>query len=290
MGLDSLDVDARTEEVSGPGRGTASAEFEAAKRAAGLPTDSKPSVMSIGRGKGLGGFLGTQKYAARFRLDAVSNELLEPLSDMLGNNEYLLGTSQPSSLDCLAFGYLALILYPAVPQAWLRETISSKFPGLATYVQKLRRDALADEETSAAQVWAITTSQASSATEEPQRALLPWIARSQSFTSNTFTGVKEVIGNIPVISSLMKRELPVESTPSSSRTKSELPSPVLVNTLFGLTAAVAVGFLSFAIQHRRSPREGELIFWALRPNVGLGDAGNIFNVLGQLPSGSFSPF
>ncbi|KAF3047804.1 hypothetical protein E8E11_003976 [Didymella keratinophila] len=290
MGLDSLDVDTRTEEISGPGRGTASAEFEAAKRAAGLPTDSKPSVMSIGRGKGLGGFLGTTKYAAKFRLDAVSNELLEPLSDLLGSNEYLLGTSQPSSLDCLAFGYLALMLYPAVPQAWLKETITTKFPALATYIQRLREDVLSDQMTDAAQIWSITTGRSSSAKEQSYNVLLPWTARSQSFTSNTFTGFKEVIGNIPVISSLMKRELPIEPTLSSSRIRSELPSPVFVNTLLGLTAAAAVGFASFAIQHRRSPREGELIFWALRPSVGLGDAGNIFNVLGQLPSGSFSQF
>lgn len=290
MGLDSLDVDTRTEKISGPGRGTASAEFEAAKRAAGLPTDSKPSVMSIGRGKGLGGFLGTQKYAAKFRLDAVSNELLEPLSDLLGSNEFLLGTSQPSSLDCLAFGYLALMLYPAVPQAWLKETIATKFPALATYIQRLRKDVHSNEDMSAAQVWAITTGRSSSAREQSCSALLPWTSRSQSFTSNTFSGVKEVIGNIPVISSLMKGELPIEPTPSSSRIRSELPSPVFVNTLLGLTAAAAVGFASFAIQHRRSPREGELIFWALRPSVGLGDAGNIFNVLGQLPSGSFSQF
>ncbi|KAF1933823.1 uncharacterized protein M421DRAFT_414878 [Didymella exigua CBS 183.55] len=290
MGLDSLDVDTRTEEVSGPGRGTASAEFEAAKRAAGLPTESKPSTMSIGRGKGFGGLLGTQTYAAKFRLDAVSNDMLAPLSDLLGNHEYLLGTSQPSSLDCLAFGYLALMLFPAVPQAWLKETISTKFPRLAAYVQMLRKDVLTERDISSAQVWAITTGRASSATEQSQCTLLPWATRSQSFTSSTVTGVQEIIGSIPVVSSLMKRELSVKPAPSSSRIRSELPSPVFVNTLLGLTAAVAVGFASFAFQHRRSPREGELIFWALRPSVGLGDAGNIFNVLGQLPSGSFSQF
>lgn len=290
MGLGSLDVDMRTEEISGPGRGTASAEFEAAKRAAGLPTDSKPSVMSMGRGKGLGGFLGTQQYAAKFRLDAVSNDLFEPLSDLLGSNEYLLGTLKPSSFDCLAFGYLALMLYPAVPQAWLKETITTKFPVLATYIQRLREDVLSDEEIIAAQVWAITTGRLSPATKQSHSALLPWVPRSQSFISNTFTGVNEVIGNVPIISSFMKRELPTEPAPSSSRIRSELPSPVFVNTLLGLTAAAAVGLVSLAVQHRRSPREGDLIFWALRPNVGLRGAGNIFDVLGQLPSGSLSQF
>ncbi|UPX13535.1 uncharacterized protein EKO05_0004041 [Ascochyta rabiei] len=292
MGLDSLDVDSRAEETMAPGRGTASAEFEAAKRAAGLPTDSQPSMMSMGRGKGIGGFLGTPKYAARFRLDAASNELLEPLSDLLGRNDYLLGTAQPSSLDCLAFGYLAVMLYPTVPQAWLKEAVSIKFPRLATYIHALRKDILTNEDVSAAQIWAIGTGSTTSVTEESQRLLLPWTARSQSFTSHTLTGVREVIGSIPVVSSLLKRETiwPAEPLLPSSRTLSALPSPLFVNTLLGFTAAVAVGFASFAIQHRRSPREGDLIFWALRPTVGLGEAGNILSVLGQLPSGGFSQF
>ncbi|KAF9698907.1 hypothetical protein EKO04_003223 [Ascochyta lentis] len=292
MSLDSLDVDTRAGEATAPGRGTASAEFEAAKRAAGLPTDSQPSVMSMGRGKGIGGFLGTPKYAARFRLDAASNELLEPLSDLLGQNEYLLGTTQPSSLDCLAFGYLAVMLYPNVPQAWLKEALSIKFPKLATYVQTLRNNILTNEDVSAARVWAISTGSISSVTEESQSLLLPWTARSQSFMSHTLTGVREAIGSIPVVSSLLKRETvwPAEPLPSSSRVLSALPSPSFVNTLLGFTAAVAVGFATFAIQHRRSPREGDLIFWALRPTVGLGEAGNILSVLGQLPSGGFSQF
>jgi hypothetical protein len=294
MGLDSLDVDKRVEEGTGmaPGRGTASAEFEAAKRAAGLPTDAKPTAMgpmSIGRGKGLGGFLGTQQYAARFRLDAVSNELLEPLSDLLGDNEYLLGTSQPSSLDCLAFGYLALMLFPAVPQAWLKEAINTKFPGLATYIHKLRKDILTEDDINPADVWAIKTGSASSTLKS---GLLPWTSRSQGFSHHTVTCLREFVGSLPVVSSLFDRE-PASSSeppPPSTRIVSELPSTALVNTMFGLTAAVAVGFVSLAIQHRRSPREGPLIFWALRPAFGLGDAGNIFDVLGQLPSGGFSQF
>lgn len=292
MGLDSLDVDTRAEEGMAPGRGTASAEFEAAKRAAGLPTDSQPSVMSIGRGKGLGGFLGTQKYAARFRLDAVSNELLEPLSDLLGQSDYLLNTAKPSSLDCLAFGYLALMLFPTVPQAWLKETISTKFPRLATYVHRLREDVLTDEDVSAAHVWTVTTGAATSTTENSNGLFLPWTTRSQSFASHTLVGVREVVGSIPVLSSLMNREtgLAAGPLPSSSRISSELPSPLFVNTLLSFTAAVAVGFASLAIQHRRSPREGDLIFWAVRSSVGLGEAGNILSVLGQLPNGGLSPF
>jgi len=292
MGLDSLDVSMRAEESMAPGRGTASAEFEAAKRAAGLPTDSKPAAMSMGRGKGLGGLLGTQQYAARFRLDAVSNELLEPLSDLLGNGDHLLGTSQPSSLDCLAFGYLALMLYPAVPQAWLKETLSTKFPTLTTYIQRLRKDILTKEDVTPADVWAIATGSASPATEQSQYRHLPWTIRPQSLTHSMFTGLQEVLGNLPVISSLIKREVVsvTEPLPCSSRINSELLSPLSVNTLLGFTVAVVVGFASLAAQHRRSPREGALVFWALRPTFGLGETGNIFDVLGQLPRGRLSQF
>ncbi|KAJ8116105.1 hypothetical protein OPT61_g2394 [Boeremia exigua] len=292
MGLNGLDVDTRAEDSMAPGRGTASAEFEAAKRAAGLPTDSKPTSMSMGRGKGLGGLLGTHQYAARFRLDAISNELLEPLSDLLGENGYLLGTSQPSSLDCLAFGYLALMLFPAVPQAWLKEVISTKFPRLATYVYELRKNLLTEEDISPPHVWAITTGSASLAVKESQTGLLPWAARSQSFSDHTVTSCREILGNVPMISSLLQRDTvsPAEPLPSHSHIKSALLSPLCVNTGLGLTGAVAVGLACLAVQHRRSPREGDLVFWALRPTLGLGEAGNIFSVLGQLPSGRISQF
>jgi hypothetical protein len=292
MGLDSLDVDTRAEESAAPGRGTASAEFEAAKRAAGLPTDSHPSVMKLRRGKGIGGFLGAPQYAARFRLDSVSNELLEPLTDLLGQKEYLLGTAQPSSLDCLAFGYLSLMLFPALPQAWLKETMSTKFPELATYIRKLRKDVFSDEDVNTTQVWDITTGSATAIQEKSQNMLLPWTTRLQGFSVHTLTGLREAIGNMPVLSSLLRREavVPTEPLSSSSRITSALPPPLIVNTILGISAVIAAGFVSLAVHHRRSPREGDLIFWALRPTVGLGEAGNILSVLGQLPSGGFSQF
>jgi hypothetical protein len=280
MGLGSLDMEP-TEEGFAPGRGTASAEFEAAKRAAGLPTDSQPTVMSMGRGKGIGGLLGAPKYAARFKLDAVTGELLDPLSDLLGQSHYLLGGEHPSSLDCLAFGYLSLMFYPVVPQAWIKETIEKKYPRIATYIQRLRQEFFGDEEVDAAAVWSRTA-----------RGTLPWHAKSRSLSSSlsphTYSAAREIVGNLPVISSLTHRQTTL-SEPSPTR--SLLPSPVFVNTLLGLTAACAVGFISLAVRHRRSPRDGDLIFWALTPSNGLGEAGNILSILGQLPSqDAFSQF
>jgi hypothetical protein len=280
MGLGSLDVDTTAEEGFAPGRGTASSEYEAAKRAAGLPTESQPKPLRMGRGKGL---LGTPVYAARFRLDALSNELLEPLADLLGQGEYIFGRGQPSSLDCLAFGYLSLLYYPAVPQAWLKETIQTRFPRLASYIRRLRKEVFASEDVNAADVWSISAG----SSEAKSGALLPWQARSQSLTSSALSGAREILGNLPLISSCVQGTsmAHMEPQPTSTTQRSLLPSPVLINTLLGVTAAATVGLASLAIHHRRSPRDGALIFWALRPSTGLGEAGSILSVLAnQMPA------
>jgi hypothetical protein len=287
MGLSSLDVDTTAAEGFAPGRGTASSEYEAAKRAAGIPTDGQPSTMRMGRGRGIGGFPGTPVYAARFKLDALSNELLEPLSDLLGRTNYLLNGDELSSLDCLAFGYLSLLYYPAVPQTWLRETIQTKFPRIASYLRRLREVIFANEEVKAADVWTI----ANSSSDTTNGMLLPWRAASQSLTSNASSGVREIIGNMPLISSFTQTTsiIHLEPRQTSKSIRSTLPSHALVNSLLGITAAATVGLAALAVHHRRSPRDGALIFWALRPSTGLGEAGSILSVLAS-PGGVYSQF
>jgi glutathione S-transferase len=271
MGVSSLDVDTTAEEGFAPGRGTASSEYEAAKRAAGIPTETKPSTMKMGPKAGLGGLFGGQAHVARFRLDALASELLDPLSAQLGRQDYLFGGKQPSSLDCLAFGYLSLLYYPAVPNAWLKDTIVTKYPRIAAYIRQLSKDLFRGQEVYAANVWAISTG----ATTE-RESLLPWAPRSQTFASNVLAGAKEMLGNIPGISAFsQKRNIVSEPLQVSKGVRSELPSSLFVNSMLGVTAAVAVGLATLAIRHRRSPREGELIFWALRPATGFGEAQNI---------------
>lgn len=282
MGLSSLDVDTTAEEAFAPGRGTASSEYEAAKKAAGIPTESQPHPLKMGRGKGIGGLLGTPVYAARFRLDALSNELLEPLSDLLGQRPYLFG-NHPCSLDTLAFGYLSLLLFPKVPQAWLKETIQTKFPRVAAYVRRMRKTIFSDEETNPATVWSITAGTESKKGD----TLLPWQPKSSDFASRTWIGTREILGNTPLISSLIpRRNIQADSFVSCRHTQSSLPSPLFVNTLVSVAATAAVGLGALAVHHRRWPRDGPLIFWASRPSAGLGEAGNILSVFAnQIPSG-----
>ena len=285
MGLSSLDVDTTAEEAYAPGRGTASTEYEAAKRAAGIPTDSHPKPMSIGRAQGLRGLLGGPVYAARFRLDALAGELLDPLADLLGKHDYIFRGSRPSSLDCLVFGYISLLYYPALPQAWLKETIETKYPRVCKYIQRLRHQLLSDEVINPNDVWSV----AAGTTDVGKAMLLPWQPRRQTIASRAIAGTREVFGNLPLLSSLFQKPTTVVSEqPSTSRRfMSELPSPLYVKALMCATSALALGFASYAIHHRRSPREGALIFWASRPSIGLGEAGSILSVLAhQIPRGT----
>ena len=290
MGLSSLDVDTTAAEGFAPGRGTASSDYEAAKKAAGIPTDAQPNTLRMGRGKSLGGSLGTPVYAARFRLNALSNELLEPLADLLGRKDYLLNGGQPSSLDCLAFGYLSLLLYPPVPQAWLKETIQAKFPRILAYIHRLRKELFFNKETDPAHVWSVSVGSANKTTP----MLLPWQPRSQTLASSALSGTREIVGNIPFVSSLAQSSVVAhpESATLSQGARSSLPSPLVINTLLSAIAAAAVGLTSLGVYHRRSPRDGALIFWASPPSIGLGEAGNILSVLAnQLPAaGPYSQF
>ncbi|KAF2254610.1 hypothetical protein BU26DRAFT_417413 [Trematosphaeria pertusa] len=222
LGLSSLDVHEASQEAHGLGSGTASSEYEAAKRAAGLPSDSKPNVFQMGRGKGLGGLLSAPIYAARFKLDTLSNELLDPLSDLLGKKGYLLEDEQPSSLDCLAFGYLALMLYAPVPQAWLKETIQTKHPRIARYIQRLREELLGAEETKAAEVWSASSGCASDA-----KWLLPWRRKPSPKVSPQLA--RDVVSNIPLLSYIpgfQRNTIQADSLEVARKSSTSLPSAV----------------------------------------------------------------
>lgn len=55
----------------------------------------------------------------------------------MGKKKFFFGGDRPSSLDCLAVGYLALALYPDLPQPWLAEIMRTDFGRLAGYVHNL---------------------------------------------------------------------------------------------------------------------------------------------------------
>ena len=80
------------------------------------------------------GLVKERQGGMRFRLDALVDGACEPLEMMLSEKRWLLSEERVSSLDCLALGYLSLMLVPDVPMMWLREGMESRWPALCGFV------------------------------------------------------------------------------------------------------------------------------------------------------------
>lgn len=134
LNISSIDVDSVHEDnnssLGGVGKDPNQQGFEAqAKDRASLLLPRKDTVRSL---------LQRPEHAAIFRLHAVAEEFFAPLRDMLGEkNEFLLGTDEPTEVDCLAYGFLSLMLYPYLPQAWLAKTMKEKHGNLVRFVERM---------------------------------------------------------------------------------------------------------------------------------------------------------
>lgn len=81
------------------------------------------------------------EHAALFRLEAAGRECLGVLADLKARTDegrFLLGGPRPTALDCLVFGYLALMLVPDVPRPWLRELMRRRYDCLCVFVDGVR--------------------------------------------------------------------------------------------------------------------------------------------------------
>lgn len=146
LGVSSLDMDNvhddvidKPSNIAQQNKGQNSFEHETEKRARTL----------LGRRETVRSMLAKPEYAGAFRLKALADAFFEPLAEVLKGKEYLLDTESPTALDYLAFGYLSLMLYPVMPQAWLAQTLRKQYPQLAEYVERLstRLDLAVDDAT-----------------------------------------------------------------------------------------------------------------------------------------------
>ncbi|KAI9768735.1 MAG: hypothetical protein M1840_004730 [Geoglossum simile] len=123
LGLSALDVDLPNE------KGTSQASASAAAQIPQSLKRPKETVTTL---------LTQPVHASQFRLDALMTTVLEPLQELLGEKRFFFSDKQISSLDCLVLGYLALFLYPDLPQSWLADTMRSKYAKLCGYADDLR--------------------------------------------------------------------------------------------------------------------------------------------------------
>ncbi|PNS21866.1 hypothetical protein CAC42_464 [Sphaceloma murrayae] len=81
--------------------------------------------------------LRSSAHAGAFKLKNLADNFYEPLIDLLGEKQYLFSDKEMSRSDFLAYGYLSLLLYPKVPQAWAAEMMRRDYQTLARYVERI---------------------------------------------------------------------------------------------------------------------------------------------------------
>lgn len=112
-----------------------------------------PSLLFKDRNQGLAAALREKQSVVRFRVESVVDDLLEPMAYLLkerqkANTEdeikeaaYLL-SDEISSIDCLAFGYLSLLLFPDWEGDWVKQLMKKRYKNVTAYVERLREELL----------------------------------------------------------------------------------------------------------------------------------------------------
>ena len=118
LGLSSLDVDTEASQDGASG------------------SENIPKSLMSRQKETVSSLLGRPTHKNQFRLDALTSAFYEPLESLMGTKEYLLSRSSASSLDCLATGYLSLMVYPKLPHEWTKASMQTKYPKLAEYTKK----------------------------------------------------------------------------------------------------------------------------------------------------------
>lgn len=81
----------------------------------------------------------TPEQKARIRLQGMVDRTMAVLQDLRGEKKWFLADEGegPTSLDCVAFGYLALMVYPDLPRPWLRDVLVERYPALQEFVNDM---------------------------------------------------------------------------------------------------------------------------------------------------------
>lgn len=159
---------------------------------------------------------------------------------------------RPTSLDCLAFGYLALMLVPEVPRPWLRDLIRRRYECLSLFVDEIR-DEIYGGDGQGGLPWCCPTTTTSSSASSPlvQQHQQPW--RLTRFTRGILTAI------IPDT-----YLLPREKTTTTSSTTQHQPRSVaaaVARVLLDVCEAGAVGgvLVSLGMIWYRQRRQQQLL-------------------------------
>ena len=136
LGISSIDVDDVHEDLSNKPHGLAdlgtNSTFE--------PEVQKRASLLLGGRHTVMGLLRRPEHSAVFKLHALAENFFEPLHEWLAERSSgCFFSDAPTAVDCLAYGYLSLMLYPQLPQSWLADTMqkTAKLAGLVGYIRRL---------------------------------------------------------------------------------------------------------------------------------------------------------
>lgn len=186
LGLSSLDIDSEEQQEE----------------------DKNPVPESLRTKTGPPSILSSPENAAQIRLHGLAKAFLAPLQDLRGQGRFFIG-DRPTTLDCLAVGYLSLCLFPDLPSSWLAGAIRNEFPMLGAFVhdmQQLFFQGAVGVEDCGMDMSASTDEEKK---ERDKRALgkdgLPWSSPPQrGLVDLARTVGAHLMGNVPVISDVLK--------------------------------------------------------------------------------------
>ncbi|KAK3674895.1 hypothetical protein LTR78_005239 [Recurvomyces mirabilis] len=197
LGVSSIDVDDVHEDLSnrpsgfdGVGKEGQGFEVEAQKRAS-LLLPRKDTLKSL---------LQRPEHSAVFKLHALADNFFGALQDMLGAKQYLHG-EDISGIDCLAFGYLSLMLYPQLSQDWLAKTMRKKYSKVVDYVERIH--AKLELRTNAEEVMSLAQCKIEEEVAAQRNACgmtLPWCAPASSGIADVLLNTsQELLSHVPVL-------------------------------------------------------------------------------------------
>ncbi|EPE09568.1 mitochondrial import receptor subunit [Ophiostoma piceae UAMH 11346] len=81
----------------------------------------------------------TPEAKAKIRLDEAARSFYSVLALQKGDQKLFLTESAPTSLDCLAYAYLSLMVVPDVPRPFLSDSLSKHYPDLANFATDMQQ-------------------------------------------------------------------------------------------------------------------------------------------------------
>ncbi|KXL49225.1 hypothetical protein M433DRAFT_158864 [Acidomyces richmondensis BFW] len=221
----SLGIETSSPDVNDKSSPSSDAVFESDPQArASLLLPRKPTLRSL-------------LSSSSFRLHALATSFFTPLQNFFVAHQHLSRDTEIREIDCLVYGYLALMFYPTLPDAWLRETLRrDEFGKLRAWVNRVHNELGLGME-----------------------GVLPWTIPSASNLQNNT--LSTLIPHLPILGPLCAGTTAIISCRSSSSTwqrdHTSLPLFVLAAGTFGL--GIYISFLRAGV-----------VFWPAHQQMGQG--------------------